>query len=532
MYSRWSRPLLVVPLLVFAACDQDPVRPSAAPQLSTTTTTTASGLPARISNSTKYKDAGKKAATGREGSASLMVRALLSKAGEVELDVTTGTEDDLNAKRGPGNLDKVQVKEFDPAGNLINVSNYNKLKNGGFAQYGLKHMVRGGGVQVQANVSGIDPNRSDIVTVTDLVKLRPDLAARNLSAPGKARVQTAVNISATVLEINGDVGARANCVLSVDGTEVDRASGIWVDANSAVSCAFTHTFTSTGTKALAVAVTDVMPGDYDTGNNRVSGSIEITNTNDFYNYGYAYDVDYANKGRHLWKYTSSTYNSQGEWTWDDKGWVQSAYMTSYRPKAVAFPAKVQIRHVNNGTEVVNKTVEWAEPSFTYRYYYSVDDDVTHSCGVTAEQSSAQTIWIYLCSISGVYYGQPMEYHVVGQGRYAGEVTYMSKGYNKVWYRVEGDGYSYTWNYSYTNLDGRTRLAMAAGTDYTLSTVLTVGTEVANAELTIPLGTFDYSHTQPYTAYSYSGSDYTWSGNYEYTFAYKGVHGYAHNEPTQ
>ncbi len=61
--------------------------------------------------------------------------------------------------------------------------------------------------------------------------------------------------------------SRAACVLSVDGIEADGADPIWVDAGGLVSCAFTHTFETTGTKSLSVQIADPSPSDYDTDNN-------------------------------------------------------------------------------------------------------------------------------------------------------------------------------------------------------------------------------------------------------------------------
>ena len=65
----------------------------------------------------------------------------------------------------------------------------------------------------------------------------------------------------------GDLGATADCILSADGTVVDRVSDMWVDAGGVVTCHFTATFTTPGQHALHVAVGNVRPGDYDMTNN-------------------------------------------------------------------------------------------------------------------------------------------------------------------------------------------------------------------------------------------------------------------------
>ena len=69
--------------------------------------------------------------------------------------------------------------------------------------------------------------------------------------------------TATIGERNQDIGARGSCVLSVDGIEADRADAIWVDAAGLVSCAFTHTFETSGAKSVSVQVANVVPLDYE-----------------------------------------------------------------------------------------------------------------------------------------------------------------------------------------------------------------------------------------------------------------------------
>src|SRR5262249_3409393 len=109
----------------------------------------------------------------------------------------------------------------------------------------------GSRIQVQANVRGIDGRRTDVVTLTETVKLGPALHV-DLSIPGGAVVGTPVVITATVTETNGQVGTRTDCVLYVDGQPVDRADDIWVDAGDAVSCAFSYTFPRAGTYQVEV----------------------------------------------------------------------------------------------------------------------------------------------------------------------------------------------------------------------------------------------------------------------------------------
>ena len=86
----------------------------------------ATGLANRHPNAAKYHDAGAKPATGRSGSSSLEVRALLGKDGGVTLEATTGS---LEAGTHPGNIAKTQVKIMAGPGAT---RNYNNLTGGGY----------------------------------------------------------------------------------------------------------------------------------------------------------------------------------------------------------------------------------------------------------------------------------------------------------------------------------------------------------------------------------------------------------------
>lgn len=136
-------------------------------------------------------------------------------------------------------------------------------------------MSRGVSIQVQTNIRGIDPTRTDVVTVSTPALLRPDVKVNSVSGPGQAPPNSAVSLLAEVAEGNGDVGARADCVLSIDGTAVSSTPGIWVDAADTVTCAFSHAFSKPGTYTVAVSARNVTPGDWDASNNQAQTSITI-----------------------------------------------------------------------------------------------------------------------------------------------------------------------------------------------------------------------------------------------------------------
>ncbi|MFL5483711.1 MAG: hypothetical protein ACJ8AK_16135 [Gemmatimonadaceae bacterium] len=239
--------------------------------------TTARRGPTRFANSIKYRDKGKKNARGFAGAASLEARALLGINGSTTLDVATGTIDNPDASRL---LNKIQLKQFAPNGTLQTTTSYKNLSSPTY-QTTLAGRVRGSKLGVQGTVVGVDGKHSDIVSATETVKLRPDVSVDRIFAPGQARMETPIQISALISEKNGDVGANTVCVLAVDGVDVGRGSGVWVDAGRSVSCIFNHIFTERGTKQLTVRAESVNPGDWDASNNSTTQAINIYVPNDF-----------------------------------------------------------------------------------------------------------------------------------------------------------------------------------------------------------------------------------------------------------
>lgn len=222
-------------------------------------------------NRQKYSDLGAKPATGRSGSASLQARALLGKDGNVLVEASTG---DIDAASGPGTLRKMQMKILSPTGKPTATRNF-EGRGGGYWSSFVPQLGENTAIQLQANISGIDGNRTDVVTDTVLVKRRPDVAVDGVAVPAKALAGFPVNVVATVSERNGDMGAHADCMLQIDGQLADQARSIWIDAGHTVSCAFRTKVTTVGSHQVRVYLTGVSPTDYDTTDNAASAPIEI-----------------------------------------------------------------------------------------------------------------------------------------------------------------------------------------------------------------------------------------------------------------
>lgn len=220
-----------------------------------------------IKQRAKYRDTSKPSAIATVGKTTLMARALVNNDGTADLQLTTGTFDPPVSR---GNIDKVQIKS-----KSFNTIIDQHLKNNGTYAINLRAVNRGQEIEVKAHVSGIDGRNVDVVDLVETAKLRPDPRVMTINAPANVLVDAPVIIDATIREMNGDVGARTDCELRVDGTRVDLARGIWVDAGGVVSCSFRHTFSAVGTKNVEVALTAGSPADYDGANNKLTAQIAV-----------------------------------------------------------------------------------------------------------------------------------------------------------------------------------------------------------------------------------------------------------------
>lgn len=409
------------------------------------------GRPQGFQNSVKYRDAGAKPATGRSGSAAIQARALRGR-NETTIEVTTGQFDSTAA--AAGKLDKVQVKLFAPNGNVIVTDNYRKgALAGSSGSFVYDWPARGQKVQVQANVSGIDPNRTDVVTVTGAVANRPDLTVSAIQAPSQAFLGSSVTIGALVRETNGDLGARANCVLKVDGAVADRADGIWVDAGDAVTCEFRQTFATIGTRQLSVELTNVAPGDYDSGNNSRTATIEIVNptvpVEVWYNL-FASDTTYD----------AVTY-TQDHQQFDalDPAWLSSVsdsdnyfrvhqHIVSYQADLnstvmLSFPVTVQSSLTVDGQTMLT-------PSFT------VDANTTYSgdtYSITCGEGFESNRWFHVCNNHYDFGGGlSAEYSSVSTFVQGGTVTYDGWSIGQTRYPDLGAVYVYESNYGPYSFD--------------------------------------------------------------------------------
>jgi hypothetical protein len=208
-------------------------------------------------NAIKYADS-KPNAKGTGEVAVVETRALISRDGSSALEITTGNLD-TGEPSTTANITKVQVKLNDTT------TNYNHLDEGSLFVLPLTGVTRYTPISVHTNVKGLNGGNTEVVLVHDKVRRRPDLKVTAVDGPAAVRLNQPFSISATVSELQGDSGARTNCVLEKQNVGVvDRADGIWVDAGGTVQCLFDQTVDSLGSHFYVVKLENTRPADWDT----------------------------------------------------------------------------------------------------------------------------------------------------------------------------------------------------------------------------------------------------------------------------
>ena len=451
-------------LMVGSACADAPTTPASAPALDVDVVESSSEREPGIfvSNARKYSDASQRPATGRAGSALAAMLALLAKDGSAVVEVVAGEEWTGWARErtrhddpyGDATMAKAQLKGFDPSGQLQFTRNFPGL-NRPWASLPANGLLRGGRAQVQVNVQGADPARTGVVTIDAPVLLRPDLAVVGIQRPPRAMRNTAVPIVAVVRELNGDLGTWADCVLYVNGVEADRAYGIWVDAGGTVTCAMMHMFRTIGESTLEVRLENVGLGDYDTANNAGTTRIPVMFVrSDFYFDAFAEDVTFSERS----KYESTWRNASGsvgdEWSVEREasGRVQQSSLYAYMPRAVSFPlGELFARQYTNAGTVHQMLFRNLPADWTWESPYDRQTCASRSY----VHFTAGRGWVSVCSYQLLTPENSVAgFTTVSYHRYAGDVTYASRGHSHFWNRDLGIDDVYWHNYEGQDVVGR------------------------------------------------------------------------------
>ena len=211
-------------------------------------------------------------------------RSLLGKDGKTEVEISTAPFD-IGATP-PGNISGCDIRAVDPTrrgkddddNQLGFHKRYDHLREGGYVHWTYTGLPHAQALRIRAEARAGWRGGEVEAKWLDVVRYRPDLAVQMVDAPGLTPVNTMVQVNATVVERMDEVGAHADCVLLVDGAQVDVAPGIWVDAGGSATCRFTTSFNSGGLHTITVRAQNVKPGDYDDSNNAFSRQIQVQNS--------------------------------------------------------------------------------------------------------------------------------------------------------------------------------------------------------------------------------------------------------------
>ena len=385
----------------------------------------ANGRAELIPNAIKYRDAGHHPATGRDGGATVTTRALLGRDGATRLEVYVGSL----GGTGPGTFRHVQVKRFADDKSVDDVINAQPRGLQAWTLV-LAGLERGDPLQVQAQVAGADGPRTGVVTLQDVVRRRPDLAVVSLDVPPSTWTHTPTMVSALVRELNGDVGARASCVLEVNDVPVDEAAGIWVDAGGTVSCAFAHLFTGSGAQAVRVRVTGVDPYDDDPANDAATATVIVVTEVPM-----SYSASADSGSGTYWSETFyditsggppfQGYHRQTRDRRDDRYFTQRSSLTAWTREPLAFPEQpltdVQLSQETGGATV--HSASWAS--------LPADNAVItpdSSTGCVARNTGASIVTRFSLCTRRV---GTSSYSTLQYTWDAGDVTYQSQGYVNV-----------------------------------------------------------------------------------------------------
>jgi hypothetical protein len=415
--------------------------------------------------------------SGKAGNAVLTTRALMDAQRVTELEATTGTFDDMSV--APGKIDELRVEIAKTHRRLHdNRSLVAKNTKDGYVRVTLPPVVHGQSMTISARINGIDRGE-DRVSVDETVQYRPDLAIGAISVPATTSVGMPTSLSASVREMMGDQGAKADCLLSVDGSLVDRVNGIWVDSGSMVTCHFTYTFATAGAHRVAVDVANVAPRDYDMTNNHAE--IDVSAAAQFAFSGSVSDFAYT--GQDVEDVVDASgailYHREDGWA----GTNQSLSVSGTWPSAAVFPLKSVSVTATSGLST------WPLISLA-----GVDADPSDGSGASCASRNDDTgyNWVGVCAMN--LDGAPTTQ--ISVSAFAGEVTYHSLGVCQTTSSYYDCAGGYTWNSGSDQLPG-VRRALTGEVTFGLKVTDASGTSL-NASPVIPLAPYASNDDSPRT----------------------------------
>lgn len=509
-----ARALAILALMAAAACSGDSTSPTdLRADLGTAEPTASRG--AGHLRTGKYRDTGQPHATGRSGSATLSASAVIGADGITRLTVTSGSI--YHPGQARGELAKVQVKVWTADGIKILTDNFQRPTSGASHTFLFPGIPPESRFQVQANVRGIDGRRTDVVTVTATGKLGPALST-SIHLPDQVIVGVPTVITATVRETNGQTGTTTACVLFVDGVEVDRIDGVWVDAGDEVSCAFTYAFANPGEHDVRVSLqNDPSQTGLLAPPPSASGDVTAADPNPLPSWQ-ASVLDRTVKtdtrfDAAWWKPDGST--REYKHGYGESPRSQTISMTGTLARATAFPLATVNLALSSNVAGTFQNETWTGLTA------GAPDAGGQAC--LSQSLVAQGGIFTLCSTGT----GPSGTTTFGYTRFAGTVTYHSIGFVRQWDNVAGTETYWAWNdvsETYAGGGQMRQLGTAVGLHLTITDLL--GSYEVNA--TVPLQSFSEQLSEvPYTCredawwWLEGGVETTCEGRTEQAFGWSG-----------
>jgi hypothetical protein len=454
---------LLVPTLLVVACDRAVTGTGEIEGA-----TLSAGAPGLARSSRpKYRDSSAPHATGRSGSATLTGISVLGSDGVVRLSLASGGVADPGS--GRGEIAKAQVKIIGADGAVLGTINFQRI-NQGTVTLSIPGVPSNATLQVQANIRGIDGRRTDVVTITDAVRGAPELNV-DLHAPEEVIVGVPTPILAVVTEESGSQGVFATCTLMVDGQSADVVNDVWVDAGDAVTCAFTHTFTTSGEYDLE-AVVSFDPG---TGAEQVTdaASVDASLANGVTYSGSAEDVitEVVKTHEYNWTHPDGSRKEYSELSAEGTR-KQTILVNGTLSRPVVWPVAVSL-------QITTGYAQWLDEDWA-----GLTGTADASGMVCVNQGMPDGGIFQLCSGGA----SPTAFAYT---RLAGTVTYRSDGWSKQWDNTGALTSHMTWNSAYETGSGGPQ-AKPWQTSVDLGLEITDGEGTFTAQPSIPLAAFDES----------------------------------------
>jgi hypothetical protein len=440
----------------------------------------------------KYREKNPAGGKGRSGGATMAARMLADKAGNTVLEVTTG--DFESAAVAPtGEFSKIIVSAVDANGVVMYAFTYN-LTGGSYFKQTLQGIFAGQAFTIHGHIKTATKKVGNVI-VTTTVQKRPDILAERIITPSRVPAAIPVQITGVLTEINGQIGARADCVLYANDVEIDRTVGIWVDSGDSVSCAFSPTFMTLGAVNLRLSAESVVPGDWDTANNSKERLIEVSPLDAKFDAAeveaVAVDIDnttFAQQGR----FVNSTLTSGYDWFYEEKEDRNSDAF-------VYWGAALGITHVPYALQA-----SATDGSATWLLQRAVPGCFDYATG----NVNGRTFYTYVTGCGNLY---------VEVGSFAGVVTYASKMLARTFHVVGANAvYDGPAQFIFNNTSGAVGDGenLFRGNSWTIDVSVAAGPFVFNAPVSVQLNQpFDDGQTSPVscttTPTSYTCSQSAW-----------------------